>query len=283
MIKNIIYIFLIGIIISLGACVPPSEESIDDTLLATVYNKSLYLSELDGLIPRTSSPTDSSLIVNAYVERWVRENLMLYEAERNLPPDINIDKLVRDYRASLTTTNYEKKLVETQLDSIISDEEILEYYNKYKTNFQLETNILRCLYIKIKSDAPNLDKMENSWKKMDEGDNFKQLIKYCNNYALTYQLQDSIWTTMTHLETDFPKNALGNLKEGKEFTLEEEGFKYFMKIMEIKSKNSDPPLAYIRTHATKYILHNRKLKLIENKKEELYKKAQDKGHIKYFN
>ncbi len=67
---------------------------------------------------------DSSLIINAYVERWIRETLLLLEAERNIPSDLNIDKLVRDYRASLVRHSYEQFLVEQLLDSTVTKAEL---------------------------------------------------------------------------------------------------------------------------------------------------------------
>ncbi|MFN6071273.1 MAG: hypothetical protein ACK489_03305, partial [Bacteroidota bacterium] len=78
--------------------------------LARVYNKSLYIKDLEGMFPPGTSAYDSSLITNAYTQRWVREAVLLYEAENNLPKDLNIDRLVRDYRSSLVRNNYEQVL-----------------------------------------------------------------------------------------------------------------------------------------------------------------------------
>ncbi len=265
------------------ACMPPDEDRSDeDILLAKVYNKPLYLSELEGMIPRSATPTDSSLIVNAYVERWVRENLMLYEAERNVSKDLNIDKLVRDYRASLILHNYEKKIAESSLDSTITENQLLDYYEKYKSHFQLETSIMRCKFMKWDADTPNLDKIEKWWKS-DEKSDLKKLSKSCEESALIYQLEDSIWINKDELVEEFPKDVISSMKEGKEFEQTKDGFKYYVKVMEVQSKNSEPPMSYIRNHAIKFILHNRKLELVERTREELYQKAERKGHVKYFN
>ncbi len=264
------------------SCVPPEEEiSNDDIVLAEVYNRTLYLSDMEGMIPRYASPNDSSLIVNAYTERWVRENLMLYEAERNITSDLDIDKLVRDYRASLLLNNYERSIVELELDSFISDEELLVYYNDHKEHFQLETNIMRSKFMKLPNDAPMLDKVQEWWKN-DTLPSMKKLMNYCEEHAVVYQLEDSIWLESDKVIGEFPKGALSSIQEGKEFKLTEGGFQYFIRVMEIQSKNSDPPMGYIRGRAIKHILHNRRLKLIEEKKEKLYQKAQRAGHVKVF-
>ena len=59
----------------------PLADEVTDKILATVQNKSLYLSELDGMLPENTSSEDSVKIINAYVERWIRKSLLMQEAE----------------------------------------------------------------------------------------------------------------------------------------------------------------------------------------------------------
>lgn len=279
------YIILIcGITaLTISSCVPPDEEAgANDILLAKVYNKPLYLSELDGMVPRTATPTDSTLIVNAFTDRWVKENLMLYEAERNIRKDLNIDKLVRDYRASLILHDYEKNLAESELDSTITQEELMEYYESYKSHFQLEGTIRRCKFVKVPKNAPSLKKIAK-WLDSNDEEDFATLSEYCEENALVYQLTDSIWLTRDALERDFPSSVISDMKEGEELDETEGDFRYFVKVLETKSKNSDPPVAYIRDRASNFILHNRKVDLVQKKKEDLFQNAERKGHVKYFN
>ncbi|MGK0389452.1 MAG: hypothetical protein ACI94Y_002192 [Maribacter sp.] len=282
MIKHQILFCLAIIILSIAGCIPPSDSDEEDILLAKVYNKPLYLSEMDGMIPSFNTPDDSTLIVNAFVDRWVRDNLMLYEAERNVPKDLNIDELVRDYRASLIIHNYEKKIAESGLDSIISDDEVMEYYNSYKTHFESDNSAKRCKFMKLPKKAENMKKAEKWWTSDDEKD-LDALANYCKENAVIYQLEDSIWITNEELEKEFPKSVLSSLKKGKNLEKTEGDFKYYIQVLETQSKNSEPPLGYVRNRATNFILHNRKLEIVEKKKEELYQKAERKGHVKYYN
>ncbi|MGB1216739.1 MAG: hypothetical protein ACPG5P_02625, partial [Saprospiraceae bacterium] len=126
-----------------------------------------------------------------------------------------------------------------------------------------------------------LDKVQEWWKS-DTFPTLKRLTEYCEEHAIIYQLEDSIWLESDKIIEEFPKGALSSMKEGKEFRLTEGDFQYFIRIMEIQSKNSDPPMGYIRGRAIKHILHNWHLKLIEEKREKLYQKAQRAGHVKIF-
>ena len=88
---------LLFVCLSLWHCGSNTTPKADDKVLAQVYNKVLYQSNLADMIPEYTTPEDSALIVKAYLQRWIREQLLMYEAERNIPKDLNIDQLVRDY------------------------------------------------------------------------------------------------------------------------------------------------------------------------------------------
>ncbi|MEL6866271.1 MAG: hypothetical protein AAFP19_17710, partial [Bacteroidota bacterium] len=171
------------------ACTPmetPPEP--DDKVLAKVFNKSLYLSELEGMTPEGSAPEDSALIINAYIERWVREALLMHEAERNIPKEIDIDQLVRDYRASLVRYNYEKLLVDLQLDSTINQNELQTYYEKNKIDYQLDSDIARSYFIKVPLEADGLDELRNWWNRIDDEETYLRIVDYCTRSARVYML-----------------------------------------------------------------------------------------------
>ncbi|MFN4079701.1 MAG: hypothetical protein ACK4NS_02275, partial [Saprospiraceae bacterium] len=54
-----------------GCSSSKDEAATDDRLLAKVYNKSLYFSEIADMIPPSVSPDDSAIVVSAYIQRWV--------------------------------------------------------------------------------------------------------------------------------------------------------------------------------------------------------------------
>ncbi len=255
-----------------------STETSEETegLLATVNNKSLYISDLENMIASDLTPQDSALAVNAYVDRWIKEILMLQEAEINLPKDLNLDQLVRDYRASLILHNYEKILVEEQLDSMITEEELSVYYEKNKEQYQLDNNIVRCIYIKVLRNAPQTSSLKRWW----EDEDYESLRTYCAEYAESYSLDENIWIRVDELAAEFPKSSFNFRDTSKDLTLKNNKYRYFLRILEYKSQKEIAPLNFIKEQATKYILHNRKLKLLEQKKDELYEKGIRRNNVK---
>ncbi|MBX2870585.1 MAG: hypothetical protein KTR30_00740 [Saprospiraceae bacterium] len=249
-------------------------------LLAKVYNKSLYSQELDGLFPKEATADDSLKVLNSYVEKWVKEALVLHEAELHIPSDLNIDKLVRDYRASLIRNSYEELLVEELLDSTISQAELTEFYEKNKEQYQLETPIIRCHFLKVPLPVPEGGKVRRWWNSKDPAD-LATLIEYSNNYADAHILEDSSWYNVNDIAVELPSGTLtaNNIGTKREFTQRDGEFQYFFRLFELKNRKEIAPLGYIEGQARKVILHKRKLKLLEDTKSDLYDNGMRSNNI----
>lgn len=282
MIRSVIYTLLCLLLVVTGCSLSTQK---DDLLLARVFDKRLYLSEIQAVIPPTASASDSILAQNAYIERWIRESVMMHEAEKNLPPDIEIDKLVRNYESSLIMHQYENSVIEALLDTIIPDEELHQYYEENKSQYQLESTIVRCHLIKVPSDLDEdiIKKFENAWRnRSDEG--FELMVSLCTQYASTYYLSDSIWYKLDLISQEMPEGAINlhAIKNNKVFQLTNDDYYYFLKILDIKDKKEIAPLTFIQEQASKVILHKRKKDLIERLREDLYQRAASRDNIKIF-
>ena len=274
---------VIFLMVLFSGCQPTDGPEEDDRLLAKVHNKSLYLSELDGMFPEGTGSEDSSLIINAFSERWIRDALMLHEAERNIPSDLNIDKLVRAYRASLIRHNYEKAVVEELLDSSIAQAELIEFYEKHKEQYQLETPIVRCHFIRVPLPVPDAGELRRLWNSNRTPDKEK-LVTYCNKYAEAHILEDSTWYRVDDLAMELPKGALTseNVSSLRDFSQRDENYQYYFKVFELKNKKEVAPLSFIEDQARKVILRNRKDKLLQEKIEDMYDLESRRNNIKTY-
>lgn len=271
------------LVLLLASCDLVNKPKQQDQLLAKVHNKSLYLSELDGMFPIGTTKNDSTLIINSFVERWTRETLLLLEAERNIPSNLNIDKLVRDYRASLIRNNYEKILVEELLDSTFTAEEILTYYNTHREEFKLNDDIVRCYFVKLPLSAPDQGLMTNWWENLSNTESRAKLVDYCNEYANSHLLADSTWYRIEDIVMELPAGTLSaeNVSR-RDLTTKDSDYQYFLKITEVKYKNQDPPMSFVQDQIRRVILRDRKLKLLEDKKNELYDLEMRRNNIKIY-
>lgn len=246
---------------------PPREG---DVLLAKVYNKTLYLSELEGIVPEDTPPADSVLMVTAYMQRWVRDQLLMYEAERNIPKDLNIDKLVRDYRASLVRFNFEEQIIAEKLDSTVSEAEMKAFYENNKDQFQLESTILKCQLLKLPPNAPQ-NELNKLWYSKNPADAAK-LRNYAKQWAALALLDTDKWYKLDEIAAILPKGTLtsDNVGSRREGTLSDGDFRYYYRVQETVKGKETAPFEYVREQASKVILHKRKQELLERWKEDLY-------------
>lgn len=242
------------------------------------------MSDLEGIIPEESTDKDSSLMVSAFVERWIRKALLLHEAERNIPQDLNIDELVRDYRASLVTNNYEQLLVEQMLDSTITQEELTAFYEEHKAQYQLEIPIVRCYFIKMPKNAPNANSLRRWWDATSDAESFQNLAEYTQKYADISLLKDSKWYRVDEVAAYLPPGTLtiNNIESKKDFIQRDDKYIYFFKAFEVVKKKEIAPLSYIEEQARKFILRQRKTALLQQIQEDMYEREMRKNNIKVY-
>lgn len=254
----------------------------NDRELAKVYDKTLYASEIEGNISPGLTPQDSTLMVNVFVQRWVSDQVLMYEAERNIPKDANIDKLVRDYRASLVRFNFEEQLIGQKLDSTVSETEVRQFYEENKEQFQLQSTILKCLVVKLpqKASQSEMNKYWNSRKPADE----VKLANFAKQSASLALLDRNKWYRLDEIAAILPQGTLSadNISSRREGTLSEGDSRYYYRVLESVRGKETAPFDYVKEQASKVILHKRKQELLNNWKKDLYNNELRRGNIKVY-
>ncbi|RMF31310.1 MAG: peptidyl-prolyl cis-trans isomerase [Bacteroidetes bacterium] len=276
--RTVVWGLLLAAVI--GACRPIAEERPGDRLLATAYDKKLYLSDLEGMFPEGLGAEDSMLIIEAFVERWLRDAALMHEAENNIPSDLNIDRLVRDYRASLIQHNYERLLVEQLLDSVITRDELEAFYEANKEQFQLEAPVFRIELVKVPLEAPDQNALQRWWK--NSAEHLEDLRAYCRDNQGFCLLADSTWYQLEDLGRWLPAALLKerNLQPEKSTIQRLDGFLYLFRVLEEVPAGAAAPLDFVKPQAERTILHRRKLKLLHDMKEKMYQEAVRKNQVR---
>ena len=267
-----------------AACGTTDENRAEnDRLLAQVHNKTLYLSDMEGMFPSGTTAEDSMLTIEAFANRWVRDAVVMHEAEQNVPRDLNIDKLVRDYRSSLIRHHYEQSLLAEKMDSTVTQAEMEEFYEKNKEQYQLETPIVRCFFLKAKRNAPDLSRAREWWNSDNPTD--LQLLKAwsATNAEVAY-LSDSVWHRVNEMVSLMPNDVISerNVTNRTDFSQREGDYQYFFRVLDLVSKKEIAPLSYVEDQARKYILHRRQSKILEEYKTTMYETALRQKQIQIF-
>ena len=282
-IKILLAVFILSLV-GVLACQKNNGAAGSNRVLATVYNRSLTLADMEGMFGSNATHSDSVQITTAFTDRWIREQLIMVEAERNVPKELNIDELVKKYRESLILSNYEEQLTKIGLDTTISDAELTAFYEKNKEQYQLETPIVRCYFLKIPRPTPQYDSIQKWWNAPRTGENAAKMQNYAQRNAKRFVMVDSVWHRVEDIISLLPKGTLSpdNISTGKELTMKDDNYQYYFRALGVMNKQEIAPLSFIREQASKYILHQRKSQLLEKKRQEMYDLELKKNNVKIY-
>ncbi|TCP25738.1 hypothetical protein EV195_10397 [Tenacibaculum skagerrakense] len=262
------------------------KEERKEPIVASVGQTNLYLSELAGVIPRGISRNDSIVLAKSYINTWAKQQLLLQKAEENIS-EVNskkIDDLIKTYRQSLYINGYKESLIKQQLDTIVTEEAILTYYENNKENFKLNEELLQIKYVYFGNDF--LDKKEAIEKfKSEEEEDLEDLESLTINFK-DYQLRDSSWTTYDNVLQKIPPfryEAKENLLKKSKFIKREDSLGvYLVAVNDVLLRNDIAPLSYIENNIKQLILHKRKIELVRDIEKTLINDAIKNNEFKEY-
>lgn len=247
------------------------EEKPEPVLLAQVFDYKLYFDDIKDLIQGYANAEDSIQQVRSLTEHWVRDRLILVEAEKNLPKEVNMNKLLEDYRQSLLRHFFEQRSLEERLDTVITETDLVQYYEANKEQHRLESGILRAYYFKIKRPQTRSDKILQWWKTFPQ-QHFNDVLTYAAKHAKTNWADSSQWHEMQMVVQLFPEGTLSPaaIRSKRSIIQEDRDYIYLLYPLEVYQAQDVAPLARIREQAARFILHQRELELLERIKNEIY-------------
>ncbi len=253
-----------------------TTATMNTDVVAKINNSELSKNDVLSLMPKNISKNDSIAYLNKLINNWASNQVFYQQALNYLNDDeINIDKEIENYKKELIAYKFETKLIFEKLDTVITQQQIEEYYNANADNFMLKNNIVKVLYIKTPSVIPNFEKLKKLCYATSQKD-LLQLKEMCIQYANNYYMNDNTWLLFDDL-----KNEMYQLKDvpeytiqaGKTFEFTDERNFYFLKIIDVKSKNTASPLNFEKNNIRNMLINQRKQTLITAIKKDFFDKA----------
>lgn len=248
--------------------------------VAKAYNKILYLSDLADIVKGTKSSDDSIMKVNAFIDQWLRQQILLYNAEQILDDEKkDVERQLEEYRKSLLIFNYEREYVNAHLDTAVTEKEIKEFYDSHQDDFILKTNIVKANYLILDKKSPRLDKVR-IWFRSDSERERKQLHEYAFQYGINSFFDNEAWLPFDELLKQIPIKTYDKeeyLRNNRFIETQDSSYIYLVNIKGFKIKDSVSPLSFETENIRTMILNKRKLKLVEDLERSIYDEAMKKG------
>lgn len=248
----------------------------DSIVVAECYGNKLYAEDLEGVVPADANKMDSLSMVNAFIDSWIRRQLLIYQAEINLPPEQrDFSKQLQDYNNSLLIYAYETKMIEQYLDTIVDEDEIAAYYEEHKENFQLRSTMVKVAYVILNEDCKHKKDFQQIMSKRDTL-MLPQLDVLANQYAVSSFFDVDNWVRLDDLLKTVPieiYNAESFLKKNRFVSFEKDGFIYMVRFEDYLMAESVSPIEIESENIKNIILLIREKDLLSKMNVDLYEKA----------
>ena len=248
----------------------------DRMVVAECYGHKLYADDLDGVVPVGASQMDSLTRVNAFIDSWIRTQLLIHQAEINLPPEqLDFSQQLQDYRSSLTIYAYESQMIEQYLDTVVSEEEIAAYYEGHKENFQLRATMVKVDYVVLDENCKHVKEFK---KVMSRRDTLimSELDELVEQYAISSFLDVDVWVRLDDLLNTVPMeiyNAESFLRRNQFVSFEKDNLLYLVRFEDYLMEKNVSPIEIVGGKIKSIILLQREKELIQRMNAELYERA----------
>lgn len=258
----------------------------DEVVIAEVFDQKLYQEDLNTFLNKNSfSEEDSNIIINEFVQSWIENKTISHYAILSTEIDLkSIEQKTLKYKEELLEHHYQNYKIKTLLDTNISNEEIKNYYDSHKEDFQLKDYLVKVLYIKLQEDAPNIDEI-SKWYKLKKETDFEKITNYVNLYASNFYFDKKNWIFFDEITKEIPLNDINKDKfitRKSMVKFQEDGFYYFLNIIDYKLKNSDSPLEFEKENIKNRILNQRIYTLRTQVNLNLINQAKNENAIKKY-
>lgn len=277
------YTFILFLLMLFGC---RQKQSIgQQDVLVKVDNRTLSLAELKAVLPARLSPADSLIWAESFIKQWVKNSLVYDVAMQNLSNEdkAEINQLVDAYRHSLIRYRYQEQLIEERLSANLSEEEKREFYDNNQSEFVLDHNLIKGLFLKIPIDAPNLSDVKK-WYRSSAESEIEKIEKYSVQNAAVYEYFYDKWISFDEVIATIPVKITKEedfLRTHSFIETADSSFCYLLNIKEYLLKGDIAPFDYANTQVVDMLVNQQKIQFLKNFEEELYNDAIRSGKVTF--
>lgn len=254
------------------------------TPLVELDGNFLYAEDVQSVLPLGLSGEDSVAFVQRYIRNWVEETLLYEKAQSNIPDNDELNRQVESYRKSLIMHTYQQALIHQKLSEDISEEELLDYYQKNQALFKVERPLMKGLFIKVPLTAPKVANVRR-WYQQENRDAVEQLEKYSFQHAVKYEYFYDRWKPVAEVLDLIPlkeQDAEEYLNKKRHVELKDTAFYYFLNVSDFLPVGEQAPFDLVHNRVKDMLLNVKQVQYMKQVKDDLYQRAVKRDKIKYY-
>jgi len=274
--------FIITILFLLTGCQAIQSFIHDDKVVARVGKHKLYESEVNAYIPSGVSIADSTNLALQYINTWATDIIFSDMAQSQLSKtERDITAELEAYKRELLRFRYEQRFIGDRLDTLVTEDQMLDFYEKHKNLFTLDRPILKVRFVDILKNMDKKDQIirlmsSNKPKDMDEVEGL------ANKYAIKYFDKSYEWMDAAVLAREFGTDYGQMLaKMNQSYIRMESEDAADIKVAYVREirRSGVAPFDFCTDRIREYILSGRKHDLLVALEQSLLKGASDDGQF----
>lgn len=255
-----------------------------DAAVARAGGKELRLRDVRTVVPQGLSGEDSAAFMKVYVDRWVRKQLKLQEAEELFSASAgDIDKMVEEYRQALLIRKLDQYYVDRSVDTTFSDAEISAYYEAHKGDFRLDRTIVKGRIVRVPDSYRQVTKLKPLMASPSPArqQDFSDLCVKNNFEVNDFREQ---WIDFSEFLSYLPTRRSQNYDPLLATTAVQEMrdsySHYYFQIDAVRREGEAIPLERLRATIRRILFNQRQTDIIRRHEEELYTRAVEEGEVR---
>lgn len=258
----------------------------EGTVVARVGDRELQLGAVLQTMPKGMTGQDSTAFVGRSVDRWIRRQLKLQEAEMLFSSSArDIEKTVEEYRQALLIRKLEQHYIDRSVDTTFTDDEIAAYYAAHKAEFRLDRTIVKGRIVRFPQkhrQARRLRELMGARSAAQQQDFHDICAK--NEFAVDDFREQ--WVDFSEFLTFLPTvrtqsyEALLGKSEVQEMT--DGRRQYYFQITDVRREGDYNPLERLRPTIRRILFNQRQGEVIRCHEDELYARSSEEGLIERF-
>lgn len=279
------YLILLAALL-LVACQELPRYFSDEKVLAKVGDKELVVDELERSIPNGLSEVDSSAYAHVFVDRWVRRQLKIQEAEQLFSSSVaDIDRQVEEYRQSLLVRKLDQFYVDRMVDTTFTADELESYYNSHKNDFKLDRTMVKGCVVRVPKSYRQRARLKElmASKQSARQQDFRDI---CLKQEFLLGDYSTAWVNWNDFLSQLPVVRSANYdpllqKSGVQEMSDRDAYYYF-RIDEVRRAGEPAPLEQLQATIRRILFNGRQQQVIRDHEEQLYQASLEAGMVRLY-
>jgi len=267
---------------TLTSCAERKDKN-DSPMVVQIGESGLYRNDLIQLFGEEVKTSD--LNVKMYVHNWIRNEVVLqHGAKQLLPIEKDFSQELKQYENSLLRYKIESKYIDENVDTLVSNEEMKEYYELNSFNFELKENYVKVRILKMKGGFSEVNKRKQMLSYTDSTGK-EAYNSWVKKHELFSVIHDSSWAKWDHMKEIVPIKPYSDeyfLTNNNYRELWADGDLWVIKLIDFQLKDNKSPFEMVEPRIKSILINKRKMDLIKKMEKELYNQAVKNGEIKLY-